>query len=277
VTEQEWLACTEPEKLLDFLDGKVTDRKQRLFACACCRRSWGLIEGDLFRGAVEVAERFADGAGVLVAWEKGRGNGQALLARNLVRGPEGEQRGEREAMLDRLAAERDGLCQGGREDVYLFRYDNITPEETAAWTLYLRTDVPWVVANFAARLRAAPYPYWERLEELDLTGPAEQEWEARFQAEKVSQSGLLRDIVGNPFRPQAVNPAWRTADATRLAQTAYDERELPSGHLDSARLSVLADALEDAGCTEEAVLAHLRAPGQHVLGCWVLDLLLGKS
>jgi hypothetical protein len=273
VTEQEWLACTDPQKILDFLDGKVTDRKQRLFACACCRRSWGLIEGDLFRGAVEVAERFADGAGALVAWEKGRGNGQALLARNLVRGPEGEQAGEREAMLHQLAAERDGLP----EDVYYFRYDNITPEDTAAWTLYLRTDMPWVVANFAARLRAAPYPYWKRLEELDLTGPAEQEWEACFQAEKVSQSGLLRDIFGNPFRPATISPAWQTPTVVALAQTAYEYRDLPSGHLDPARLAVLADALDEAGCTDADILNHCRRPGVHVRGCWVLDLLLGRE
>jgi hypothetical protein len=52
---------------------------------------------------------------------------------------------------------------------------------------------------------------------------------------------------------------------------------LPSGHLDPARLAVLADALEDADCTDEAILAHLRSPGLHVLGCWALDLIRGKE
>jgi hypothetical protein len=64
---------------------------------------------------------------------------------------------------------------------------------------------------------------------------------------------------------------------TKLAQAAYDDRHLPAGTLDNGRFSVLADALEDAGCTEEAVLSHLRSDGPHVRGCWAVDLLLGKS
>jgi hypothetical protein len=70
---------------------------------------------------------------------------------------------------------------------------------------------------------------------------------------------------------------WRDATIPKLAQAAYDDRELPSGHLDTKRLAILADALEEAGCTNEDVLAHLRGPGPHVRGCWVVDLLLAKE
>jgi hypothetical protein len=42
------------------------------------------------------------------------------------------------------------------------------------------------------------------------------------------------------------------------------------------RMPVLADALEDAGCTDAELLAHLRSPGPHVRGCWAIDLLLGR-
>jgi hypothetical protein len=42
-------------------------------------------------------------------------------------------------------------------------------------------------------------------------------------------------------------------------------------------LPVLADALEDAGCTDRDILEHCRSGGEHVLGCWVVDLLLGKE
>jgi hypothetical protein len=84
------------------------------------------------------------------------------------------------------------------------------------------------------------------------------------------QATLLRDIHGNPFRPIAFSPAWRTAATLGLAQGMYESR-------DFAGMPVLADALEEAGCESADVLAHCRGPGPHVRGCWVVDLVLGKS
>jgi hypothetical protein len=84
---------------------------------------------------------------------------------------------------------------------------------------------------------------------------------------------LLREIVVNQFYPVALNPAWlrwREATIPSLAQAIYDECAFD-------RLPILADALEDAGCTNEDILNHCRQPGQHVRGCWVVDLLLGKE
>jgi hypothetical protein len=88
---------------------------------------------------------------------------------------------------------------------------------------------------------------------------------------------LLRCIFGNPFRPVCLDPAWRTPTAIDLALAAYTERLLPSGNLEPARLLVVADALEDAGCTDAVHLGHLRGPGPHARGCWPVDLLLGKD
>jgi hypothetical protein len=81
---------------------------------------------------------------------------------------------------------------------------------------------------------------------------------------------LIRDLVGNPFRPVTLNPVWQTATVTSLAQAIYDERAFD-------RMPILADALEDAGCTSAAILQHCRQPGEHCRGCWVVDLLLGKQ
>jgi hypothetical protein len=84
------------------------------------------------------------------------------------------------------------------------------------------------------------------------------------------QAELLREIVGNPFRPVAVLPGWLSADALRLATYSHVHRAFE-------QLPIVADALEDAGCTDESILAHLRSPGPHVRGCWALDLILGKD
>src|SRR5262249_34757376 len=93
------------------------------------------------------------------------------------------------------------------------------------------------------------------------------------------QCDLLRDIF-NPFSPAAVDPALLVSHSClvmKCAQAAYEERELPSGILFQTRITALADALEEAGYTDEAILSHLRGPGPHVRGCWALDLVLGRS
>ena len=88
--------------------------------------------------------------------------------------------------------------------------------------------------------------------------------------EGAEQAALLRDIFGNPFRPVSADPPWFTADVVALAAGIYEERAFD-------RLSILADALQDAGCDDVDLLDHCRQPGEHVRGCWVIDLLLGKG
>jgi hypothetical protein len=85
---------------------------------------------------------------------------------------------------------------------------------------------------------------------------------------------LIRDIFGlTPFRPVAISPDWLTwndAMIPKLAQAIYEEQAFD-------HLPILADALEEAGCTDADILGHLRGPGPHVRGCWPVDLCLGKS
>jgi hypothetical protein len=99
--------------------------------------------------------------------------------------------------------------------------------------------------------------------------------------ERKSQCDRIRDIFGNPFRPRPVVKSawlsWNGGIIPKLAQAFYDERELPAGTLDGSRLLILADALEEAGCTSGDILDHCRRPGEHVRGCWVIDFLLGKT
>lgn len=85
-----------------------------------------------------------------------------------------------------------------------------------------------------------------------------------------AQLRLARDIFGNPFRPVTFAPDWRTSNAVGVAQAMYAAREF-------ADAPILADALEDAGCDHGELFAHLRGPGEHVRGCWAVDLVLGKA
>jgi hypothetical protein len=210
--------------LLAFLRGQTSERKLRLFACACLRHVWPLI-GDAFaRKAVKVAERVADGE----------------LPREKLRYARGSAR--RAAQVNNR--------RGGTEPL-LWTVASLCEEEGPGW--------PVGVVNGAAWGLAQP-----------PVSPSSAEARAALMAP-------LRDVMGNPFRPVVIKQAWLTSSVASLAQAAYDERRLPSGHLDCARLAVLADALEEAGADDAELLAHLRSEGPHVRGCWAVDAVLGRG
>jgi hypothetical protein len=84
------------------------------------------------------------------------------------------------------------------------------------------------------------------------------------------QIAALRCIFGNPFKPVTFPRAWRTHNAKGLATAIYDNTNFND-------LPILADALEEAGCDNADILNHCRQPGEHVRGCWVVDLILGRT
>src|SRR5262249_45593902 len=87
---------------------------------------------------------------------------------------------------------------------------------------------------------------------------------------KADAARFLRDIVGNPFRPVTLDPEWLTSTFFAIARGMYEPRNFTP-------MPILADALQDAGCDSEDILDHCRQPGEHVRGCWVVDLILGKK
>jgi hypothetical protein len=109
-----------------------------------------------------------------------------------------------------------------------------------------------------------------------ILGLSDARWAVNRLVEKLHRGllpPLIRDIWGNPFRRVAIDPSlltWHEGCVMKMAHAIYDERAFD-------RLPILADAMEDAGRSDADLLAHLRIPGQHVRGCWVVDLLLGKS
>jgi hypothetical protein len=80
---------------------------------------------------------------------------------------------------------------------------------------------------------------------------------------------LLREIFTDFFVPADAAQAWLRWDGGALAQIARSIQD--AGRFED--LPVLADALEEAGCTDQTFLEHCRGPGPHVRGCWVVDLL----
>jgi hypothetical protein len=238
--EARWLACAEPAVMLYFLRGRVSARKLGLFAAACCRRVERLMADERSRAAVDVAERRADG----LATER-----EVRAARAAARAA------DEVARSSYLAYASDNPPYG-----YGPLYAASVAAGAAATVLHVDTHVP---ASLAAHARAAEevcgYPSKEATDEADRAA----------RAALAEMADLLREVVGNPFRPVAVDPTWRTAAVVALARSIYEDRRREDTPL-------LADALEEAGCGDEGMLSHCRS-SEHARGCWVVDLLLGKA
>ena len=117
---------------------------------------------------------------------------------------------------------------------------------------------------------AIPMGWWGGAPAFDAPSSIIAEAAPDGEAMRASQLALLRDIVGNPARPIVINPAWLMSDVVALAHQIYEAR-------DFSAMPILADAIQDAGCDNDDILNHCRQPGEHVRGCWVVDLVLGKK
>lgn len=245
--EHQWLTAPDPHAMLNFLrsSGHLRERKARLFAVACCRRIWHLLKDERSRKVIELAERQSD----------------ALFDHTALA----------VAYDDALAVCPDSDVDDGSRAAANAAAFSVEPHSLEA-ALSASTAAYVALATHTTATVPGDNP---RTETTMI-------WEGVVESEQAAQACLLRDIFGNFFRPLPTVPppvrAWNDGVVVKLATAAYQEPELPSGHLDQARHAVLADALEEAGCTDQDILGHLRAPGLvHVRGCHVLDLLLGKS
>jgi hypothetical protein len=159
----------------------------------------------------------------------------------------------------------------GVEESERYADGDATSDELANATTEAASSLQWTYdrgttedANAAMQMLWAMAP--ERMRAVRVR--SEEQWFT--EADKRQIKSLILDVLHNPFRPVAVDPEWLTSTVVLLADGIYRERAFD-------RLPILADALQDAGCTSAELLDHCRGPGPHVRGCWVVDLLLEKS
>ncbi len=233
--EEDWFRSANLEWLVEQLlcSRLASDRKFRLYACACCRRAEHLIDHAGIQELLVVVEDFAD-------WLLGK-----------------------ETFKERVSQLRKGI--GG-----------ITVSDAASNPAGAAREAVIRAAGFVVSysreyyevLDDVPYPSWAAAYARYAVAGTDNKQE---QEQEREQLRLLRDIFGNPFRPVAFDPAWRTSTAVAIAQGMYDSRDFNA-------MPILADALQDSGCDNDDILNHCRDEKQvHVRGCWVVDLVLGKA
>jgi hypothetical protein len=157
--------------------------------------------------------------------------------------------------------------------VGLGRLAAIQRARSVRWMHRAEEEAERPVPRAKAALRAAQAARWIELQEESLQQDDGQPEERAARRERRAHCVLLRDLFGNPFRPVEVEPAWldwNDGCVAKLARVVYEERKYQE-------MRILADALEEAGCANRDILNHCRQPGEHVRGCWVLDMLLGLT
>lgn len=293
--EREWLAGNDPREMLTHLRpsglagtaSRVSDRKLRLWACACCRQVWHLLTDDRSRLAVEAAEAFVDSPTYTEEL--------IFLHGEAVRACEQSRRSFETELAWRCAARIEALT----ENAGLPRWFSVSTKHAAAQASALRCIVgnPFSVplrwsdgqlcsvshAHHGMSLSVTEYldpVSWLTPTALALAEAAYAE-RAAVQCPACKGEGLKRIDSIEAGRPLGDCPAYRGEGTF-------------AGALDPERLLILADRLEEDGCVGELcdclnewcppghrrphpLLAHLRGKGPHWRGCWATDLILGKQ
>ena len=247
MTESDWRTGTHPAELLRAVRGRVSHRKLRLLAVACCRRHEDLIQAKRsapLRRRLELAESYAEGAAT-----------PADLSATFPP----EERGRRRMLPTPLNTIRWAIYTLGWPDAE--QPNHALDEATGE---FVRR--PWRPGEYAEHYTIRPLLHAAHA----ASRRRRDDFRAAMDRESAAQADLVRCIIPGPVRPVAFSPDWRTPTAAALARGMYDAR-------DFATAPVLADALEDAGCTDPAVLDHLRGPGPHARGCWPVDLVLARE
>jgi hypothetical protein len=253
VTEAEWLAATDPDKLLEFVRPSASERKLRLFAACCCRRVWDWMWPGC-RRAIEVLESRAD---------------QAATEEELAQAASGAAADWLESFGSHIPSSAayyaTGYCSTVRDPCPV-----LESARTAA------SEVALAVSVDASHGRAVSLGYGSPRRQYPVSEEdavvCQQVLDEAHDREREAQCQILRDIFHGPCRPILLRRAWLYPGGNtvlRLTKTIYREQAFDL-------LPVLADALEDAGCDDLQLLNHCRSGREHYRGCWLIDGLLGK-
>lgn len=276
MTEEEWLESTDLSPMFHGLlrceISRVNERKLKLLACHCYRRVWASLMDEVCREAVIVAERYADG----LADANHLADAKLAVMRAF------------ETAVEKGMADRAFSTSMPSHSKYFLTGS----QSHLSRAFYAAIDLCTVEASFTPFVPSPPYMPPEAYRSIAAVsaakcaateaaaldvGPSEsldidlEEWARAYKCEQRKQAAFLRDIFGNPFRPVAFSPEWRTSTAVAIAQQMYESR-------DFSPMPILADALEDAGCDNADILEHCRdLKATHARGCWVVDEVLGKQ
>ena len=284
--ESEWNHCGDPVALLNYLDKRITERQFRLIACACARRLESLFESGASSLAIGAAEKYADG--LITADELRQAEEDARKALTMAtreahsiwaQGPAAVT--ARRAWVKVWA--RTAAANTCERDIHAISAPSLETDsqgnpavrtaQVASWALEVLQEPEKANENDSADTETPLFFAFLRGLKTTVRRIAEDAQNGLEASESVVQARIVRDILGNPFRPVAFAHQWRfdhNWTAYKVAEEIYENRTF-------ADLPILGDALEDAGCADKAILDHLRAPMLHVRGCWVLDLVLDKE
>jgi hypothetical protein len=237
MTEAEWLTCDDPDRMLDFLHEQGAARSRS------GQRRFRLFACSCCRCVWHLV---------------------GAVAREAIEAAEGYADG---TIKNKQRKESETRVQEVYQSVsFPDRPDELEIATTGLAVWAVQSPHVHQIASLTARQAC-------RVMELEQSGGRLVPPGEATQNGRRHQAALLRDLFGPfPLRPVDIDPAWlmwHQRTIPKIAQGIYDDRTFD-------RLPVLADALEDAGCDQVELLAHLRGPGPHVRGCWVIDLLLGK-
>jgi hypothetical protein len=271
VTEAEWLTCADPIAMLRHLRRKKSARKRQLFCLACWEPARRLFEEEGIEGRVALLERFAE-----TDWFDEQGWQSDEVSHWQI---EDAFREVEDTLTNRFWDRGEGgevelwdALQEGTEatltswDAQSIHAGALLTTMTAA--LATEPGAPLNLFGLGETPPAAEVAARAATNAAAWGAKALRQWHKHRQF----HADLVREVFGNPFQPVRMARewlAWNGGIVRQLAQGIDEERAF-------RRLPILADALEEAGCTAAGLLEHCRGRAKHVRGCWAVDVVLGK-